>query len=385
MLKKIITTLLILMLALFQLTGCASQETSNPVSPGAENNPENKDISPKIVIDQNSAEVILPDEINRVVMTALPLPSIYALTNEPIQKIVGMHPGSKGAIENSIMGTMYPDLLSIESTFIEGTDINIEELLKLAPDLVFYWADYANQTKQLAEAGIPAIGVTTQGNGDVLLTLSSWLEIMGDVFEKTGEVKSVIQYGEKTLQEIDAKIKDIPEEERLKGLFLFHHSTQEIVVPGTGHYGDYWLEATGGKNVAKEIDVTANVNMEQIYQWNPEVIYISSFTTTLPEDLYNNSIPGQDWSKIDAVKNKRVYKEPVGVYRWYPPSGDAPLMLKWMANHQYPELFNYNMEEELKAYYKAFYDFDLSQEQIDGILDPLKETASGTAGLSKQK
>lgn len=286
---------------------------------------------PKVVVDQNGREVVLPDEINRVVMTALPFPSIYAITDEPVSKVVGMHPGSRGAIENSIMGIMYPELLDVDSGFIEGTDINIEELLKLDPDVVFYWADYANQTKQFEDAGITAIGVNTQGNGDALLTLETWLAIMGQVFQQEDKVGAVIDYGREVTAEITQVVADIPEEERPRGLFLFHHSSEEIVVPGAGHYGDYWLEGTGGINVAKEIEVTAAVNMEQIYQWNPEVIYISSFTTTVPEDLFNNTIPGQDWSQVEAVKNGRVYKEPVGVYRWYPPSGDAPLMLKWMA------------------------------------------------------
>lgn len=340
---------------------------------------------PKVVVDQNGREVVLPDEINRVVMTALPFPSIYAITDEPVSKVVGMHPGSRGAIENSIMGIMYPELLDVDSGFIEGTDINIEELLKLDPDVVFYWADYANQTKQFEDAGITAIGVNTQGNGDALLTLETWLAIMGQVFQQEDKVGAVIDYGREVTAEITQVVADIPEEERPRGLFLFHHSSEEIVVPGAGHYGDYWLEGTGGINVAKEIEVTAAVNMEQIYQWNPEVIYISSFTTTVPEDLFNNTIPGQDWSQVEAVKNGRVYKEPVGVYRWYPPSGDAPLMLKWMANHQFPHLFSYDMEAEVEAYYKRFYDFELTEDEVLWILNPLREAADGTTGLSRQR
>lgn len=133
--------------------------------------------------------------------------------------------------------------------------------------------------------------------------------------------------------------------------------------------------------MAKELKGTATVSMEQIYQWNPEVIYISSFTTTMPEDILENKIAGQDWSQIEAVKNGRVYKEPVGVYRWYPPSGDAPLMLKWMANHQYPGLFSYDMEKELKEYYQRFYRYELTDEDIEWILNPVRETASGASGF----
>lgn len=47
-------------------------------------------------------------------------------------------------------------------------------------------------------------------------------------------------------------------------------------------------------------------------------------------------LQGQDWNQLKAVKNKQVYKVPLGIYRWYPPNGDAPLVLKWMAQHNHP-------------------------------------------------
>jgi iron complex transport system substrate-binding protein len=394
---KNLKTILLLLMMTVVFVGCQEvekDETSHAQPTSLEVNQDKGEISnefsqdsasEKVIVDQMGQEVVIAGSVDQVVMSALPLPSIYALTNEPIDKIVGMHPGSKSAIENSIMGKMYPDLLGVSTGFVEGTDINIEELLKLNPSIVFYWGPYSNQTEQLNNAGIPAIGVKTQGDGDALLTLSTWLKIMGDVFDKEAQVKTVIDYGESTLDEITSEIKDIPTEERVKSMFLFKHSSEEIVVPGTGHYGNYWIEKMGGHNVARAIDVTANVNMEQVYEWNPEKIFISSFTTTTPEDLYENRIEGQDWSSVEAVRNKEVYKVPVGVYRWYPPSGDVPLMMKWMAMAQYPERFNYDMKTEIISYYHTYYQYELSDEEACGILNPVSETADGTAGFGKQK
>ena len=388
--------LLIICLMLLAVAGCGNS-VSEPVNEETTTESETetesatveeeteKEVIKKVITDQIGQEVLIPETVDHVVMSALPLPSIYALTNEPIDKIVGMHPGSKSAIENSIMGKMYPELLGVPTGFVEGTDINIEELLKLNPSIVFYWGPYNNQTEQLNGAGIPAIGVKTQGDGDALLTLSSWLTIMGDIFEKEVEVQKVIEYGQKTLDEITDRVEVLTASERVKSMFLFKHSSQEIVVPGTGHYGNYWIEKTGGINVGKAIDVTANINMEQVYEWNPDVLFISSFTTTMPEDLYENKIEGQDWSTVNAVINERVYKVPVGVYRWYPPSGDVPLMMKWMAMSQYPDLFDYQMEDEIINYYSEFYQYEVSEEVAHHILNPLAETAEGTAGFGKQK
>ncbi|WP_432407604.1 ABC transporter substrate-binding protein [Wukongibacter sp. M2B1] len=379
---------LVLCLCLFiGITGCAEKEVeqADTNSSKEDHQVDAVEVEKNVITDQNNREVIVPENMERVVMTALPLPSIYALTGASVDKIVGMHPGAKSAIENSVMAKMAPKLLEVETDFIEGTDLNIEEVLKLKPDLAFYWGSYTNQERQWNEVGIPAIAVKTQGEGDALQTLSSWLEIFGKVFHKESEVEKVIEYGEKALNDIQEETRGISEDEKTKSLILFKHSEAEITVPGKGHYGQFWIEATGGYNTAREIDVTANVSMEQIYKWNPEVIFISSFTQTMPEDLYENTIPGQDWSKVDAVKKKQVYKIPVGVYRWYPPSGDVPLMIKWMAKHQYPDVFSYiNLEDEMKRYYEEFYGYGLSTDEINTILNPTKETAQGTGGLSKQ-
>ncbi len=338
------------------------------------------------IIDQNGMKVTIPENPTRLVTTALPLPSIYALTGAPIDYLVGVHPGSTSAIENSVMSAMYPELSGIADNFIEGTDVNVEELLKLEPDVVLYWAEYLEQYEAMKNAGINAVGVKTQDNGNVLNTLESWLSIMGEIFGTTGNVDAVIEYGRKLEAEIAEKTKMIPEEARQKVLYLYNHSADDISVSGKDFYGQYWIDAVGGINVAASLTGPTSVNMEQIYEWNPDIVIITTFTETMPEDLYNNTIDGQDWSHIDAVKNRKVYKEPLGVYRWFPPSGDAPLMLMWMADTLYPEVFDYDMEDEIEDYYERFYNYDLEEEQIEGILSANPEAAKGAnfgGGTSK--
>ena len=48
--------------------------------------------------------------------------------------------------------------------------------------------------------------------------------------------------------------------------------------------------------------------MEQIYEWDPDIIYITNFSPYQPEDLINNTIEGNDWSSVKAVKEGKVYK-----------------------------------------------------------------------------
>ncbi|MCQ4725662.1 hypothetical protein NE664_03170 [Anaerotignum faecicola] len=84
-----------------------------------------------------------------------------------------MYLGSVTAIENSVMKSMYPELINVPTDFVDKMDINIEVILKLDPDVVIYLADYKNQYDVMTEAGITAVGVTTQAKGNALKTIES--------------------------------------------------------------------------------------------------------------------------------------------------------------------------------------------------------------------
>ena len=129
--------------------------------------------------------------------------------------------------------------------------------------------------------------------------------------------------------------------------------------------------------MASELTGRPEINMEQIYEWNPDMIFITNFSPVLPEDLYSNSIEGHDWSHVKAVMEGKVYKFPLGMYRWFPPASDTPLVLKWLAKTIQPEIFSYiDMDQEIKDYYKKYYDVTLTEEDLDKIYNPARE-ASG--------
>ena len=145
---------------------------------------------------------------------------------------------------------------------------------------------------------------------------------------------------------------------------------------GSDAFGQYWLESTGAINVARDLKDYPEINMEQIYKWDPEIIFITNFSPRLPEDLLNNTIEGHDWKNVTAVKNKQVFKFPLGMYRWYPPASDTPLVLKWLATKNQPELFkNTDMEKEVKDYYERFYGVNLSKDNLYRIFHPSRDAA----------
>ena len=71
-----------------------------------------------------------------------------------------------------------------------------------------------------------------------------------------------------------------------------------------------------------------------------------------------------------AVKNHKVYKVPCGLYRWAPPNAfEKPLYMKWTASIVQPEIFSdYDIRKEISDFYKDYYGYELSDEQLDSLL-----------------
>ncbi len=354
---------------LFLLAGCSDSDTSKDLEPTKES---------KLIVDELDREVTIPSKLDSVVMgSILPYFSTWYIATNSTDEITGIHPNSYNAASHSILKDISPSILDAKTNFIENGEVNIEQLMSLNPQVYFEIANQEKTINKLEESGITTVALDTNTTSlNPLDTLNRWLKLTGEITGTTDRPNEIIKEGEENQKMINETLADVGDKEKPRVMVLQYHSNGEISVAGTGMHGNRWLDATGGIDVAaKDIEGIKAVNMEQIYKWNPDIIYITNFTETQPDDLYNNTFSSQDWSQVKAVQDKKVYKMPLGIYRWYPPSGDAPLMLKWMAQHNYPDRFDYDMGEEIKDYYSRFYDYKLNDEQVQQILNPPSEAA----------
>lgn len=372
--KAMLTTLA---LAAMALAACSDKEGTTPaIETGGE---IQTTVEEKIIIDQAGTEVTIPGEVNSIVSGGiLPYFHTWYVATNSAKEIVGMHPNSYNAAENSILAKMAPEILNADTSFVKNGEMNVEELLNIKPDVYFELSTDEKSIEATRKAGINTVAIKAidAAAAEPLATFNSWLQLTGEIANTTDRADKFIEVGTAVQEEIYEKIGDLTKEQKPNALMMYQLSEQAITVGGKNFFGNQWLNATGANDVAEdEVTGRKDINMEQIYEWNPDIIYLTNFTPIQPEDLYNNTIPGQDWSSVDAVKNKQVYKIPLGIYRWFPPSGDAPLMLKWLANNNQPELFNYDINAEIKSYYKDFYDFNVTDEEVEQILHPSSDAA----------
>ena len=374
--KKMMKLLVLVMVLAMSMTAFAScgggggEESSEPAAETI------------TVTDHADRQVEVPADIQKIAVCDIyPLPSVLAVFFDSADKIVGMPEASMTAAQNGLLGQLYPEILNADTGYYDGQNVNLEELAKLEPDVVFYSASSTEIGDQLTNAGFAAVGISVnKWDYNCIETLNNWISLLSQMFPDSDKAEIVEQKSNEMYDLVQERVKDIPDEERANAFFLFQYSDTTLLTSGQQFFGQWWADAIGAKNVATELstDNSVAVNMEQVYAWNPDLIFMTNFNTYYPDDLYNNTVEGYDWSSVKAVQDKRVFKMPLGMYRSYTPGVDCPVTLLWMAKTAYPEKFeDIDVIAEAKDYYKEVFGIELSDEQAQSIFEPVQSAGGG--------
>ena len=336
------------------------------------------------ITDHADREVKVPKDIKRIAVCDIyPLPSVLAVFFDSADKIVGMPEPSMTAAKNGLLGQLYPDILKAETGYIDGTNVNMEELAKLEPDVVFYSASSAELGDQLTEAGFNAVAVSVnKWDYDCIETLNNWISLLSQMFPESDKSAAVQQKSQEIYDLVQERVKNLSDDQRKDVFFLFQYSDTTLLTSGKQFFGQWWADAIGARNVAEELtqDNSVPVSMEQVYDWDPDMIFITNFNAYYPDDLYNNTVEGYDWSPVSAVANHNVYKMPLGMYRSYTPGADCPVTLLWMAKTAYPAQFqDIDVISEAKDYYREVFGIELTDEQAKSIFEPSQSAGQGFA------
>ncbi|ALF20712.1 iron(III) dicitrate-binding protein [Fusobacterium vincentii ChDC F8] len=324
-------------------------------------------VNAKTVTDLTGKKVTIKDNPSRIAIVPIPWASLTYLVDGDSSKIIGMNPSSKEAYDISILKELAPNMKKVNTAFVDSDfNINYEELALLKPDIVIVWDFQNDAIEKLAKLKIPAVAIKY----GTLENVQEGIKLLGDILNRQEKAQKLINYHKDTNKYLASKTKKLENIKRKKILYLIN---PQLTVSSGNSVTNIMIDMAGGENVAKDITTGGSwskVTMEQIIKWNPDIIILSNFDKILPEDIYNNKFEGQDWSKINAVKNKKVFKAPIGIYRWDAPSAETPLMIKWIAKVATPEVFNdYNIRKDIKDFYLEFFNYKLTDEQLNFILN----------------
>lgn len=129
------------------------------------------------------------------------------------------------------------------------------------------------------------------------------------------------------------------------------------------------IERVGGINVVegpREKAGPINVNLAQVIAWAPDTI------VTLDRDFARSVGQSEDWRPVRAVRDRRIFLSPELPYGFIdtPPSVNRLIGLTWLVHKLYPEHATGDLREQVRAFYRLFYQVDLSDRDVDRLLAP---------------
>ncbi|MDR3599798.1 MAG: ABC transporter substrate-binding protein [Desulfosporosinus sp.] len=362
---------LILCLALMAssiLAGCGASGVTSQSPAQQPTQPTSQPNKPtRTVTLQDGSQVTVPQKAER----------IAALYGPAYEKLVVLGAEDKIVCESDFQKTNWPwsnvifkDVNKLPAIANASVSLNVEDLVPYNIDLAFNWANpkTTDAMKNIGLSVVPATG--TNAAGSIKEDLKDYAQVLGG--DAPAKAEQYAQYFDEKLKMITNVTSAIPENEKATVHFAM---AKILATSGNKTSIPALVELAGGKCVESDLNGGTNtvITKEQLISWNPDYIFLDHATTTAAapnaQSQVKELLAQADYSKLAAVKNNHVYIVPTGVFYW--DSGlQRILMVMWMAKTMYPDKFsNLNIITELQSFYSRFFNYSLTAEQAQKILD----------------
>lgn len=310
--KKVLLLLLLLTLTLIVFTGCGKKTTEENL---------------EIVEEYNDSiyPMDVEDQFGNIVTFEKKPESIVSLAPSHTEILFSL------GLEDKIVGVTdfcdYPEEAKEKEKVGSYTEINIEKIIELNPDLVVqYGPGDENITASLRDAGI-----------NILCYEPESIDAVIEVIEKLGKVTDTADQAESVVNEMNAKkeeiVNKVEDSESVKVFYEIWHDP--LMAAGPESFMDELITLAGGENIAADAEGDYfEYDIEQLIERDPEV-YLAAEDSEEKTVESIKARPG--FENISAVKNDKVYLlEPNIVSRPGPRIVEA---LEMVAKVIHPELF----------------------------------------------
>lgn len=346
------------------LTGCATQAT---VGDSDEDNVSEAERTTREITDDAGRTITIPKDINKV-YSPTPVATILIYTLAP-EKLAGWNFELWPANAKYILPELH-DLPVLGGWYGNNTG-NIEEILKVNPDVIISLVDSINETnistadKIQDQLGIPVIVVRMSP-----ISMDEAYEFIGELLGAEERAARLASYFRDTIEDIQRKAAEIPENEKIN---VYHAQGAEgLQTEPSGSEHIQTLELVGGLNAAGEVAPGESINrvsvsLEQVLDWDPDVIICWD---ELSGGAYKIITTDSRWAELQAVQKGQVYEIPSTPFEWFarPPSVNRIIGFKWLGNLLYPDVYQYDIIKEVREFYQLFYHYDLTVEEAEKLL-----------------
>ncbi len=347
--------LFIVLFTVIILSGCSQGEKINNAGADVDNDKE-----VITVTDCIGRQVKVPADVNRIAC-------LYAFTGYVTtmlgrgEDIVAIN---NGLSRDVLLNTVCPGIGDNLIPYIHRS-INIEELVKTDPDIVFIKGDTGRnkaEVEKLEKFNLPYVVIEFNN----IQEQQQAILVIGQALGEDEKAQRYNEYYQDCIERVQSRVNDISDQDKIR---LYHAVNEATRTDTRDSLSADWTKRIGVINVSvgeplRLIDGSNYASLEQILLWNPDVIIVNE--SGVADYILSNS----QWAPLNAVKEKKVYQMPIGISRWGHPGGiETPLGLLWTAKTVYPERFkDLDIRDEAQNYYRKFFNYQVSDEMLDMIL-----------------
>ncbi|KEA46058.1 hypothetical protein CR66_04645 [Campylobacter mucosalis] len=320
----------------------------------------------RLIKDQNGRDVVLPDEVNRIVV--LQHQSLNVLVQlDALSKVVGvLESWEKNLGKNYVR--LAPALKDMPTPG-DLKSINYEQILALKPDVVIV-ANYIPKEfiDKLSELKIPVVAMSFfKDNINAQNSLNPEFKNFSDEINAytNGLYEGILLLGSIANKEQNAQnlVDYVKEKQKLLKTYTdkikgaktrLYMANPDFNTYGSGKYTSIIFARAGGENVAaKDIKGYKQVGPENLISWDPDVIFVQERYPQVIDELKQNEL----LKGLKAIKNDKVYLMPEYAKAWGFPTPEAMALGEfWVLKKLYPELGkDIDLDAFVDEYYLKFY------------------------------
>ena len=290
-------------------------------------------------------------------------------------------------IKGSLLSKLFPEIDALPSIVSNGL-VDEEKLKELDADVIFFADEWAAPVAdRLYQEGFPVVinsccGEWSSAGRNTVTNTEIAANRLSREYVFVNDNETDIQHAGILLQKeyIAQCMKSLPFSEWKTVLFLGDSLRSVYSSPVV----DQIIEGSCGINVATDVEITTGypvsrsvqgnrlgpgtlssrftpVSLEEILQWNPEVIWIPWFADYTVSDVLNDPA----LSDISAVKNKNVYAFPGSLEPWYYATSAMNIGIAWGAYNLHPDRYTYDdLISFADRYYQSLYGVSFTEEEM---------------------
>lgn len=314
--------------------------------------------------DSTGRTVSLPAKITRIAISG-PLSQIYIL---PLagDMLVGVSTAYAEDAQSYLPAYIY-EKAEIGQLYGGKGEMDLEALLAAAPDVVIDIGEAKKTTADdltalTGQTGIPFIHIDA-----TVATAPEAYRILGKLLGREEKAEELAVWCENTYAMITDMMMQVDAAGARKTLlYCLGDKGVNVIAKGSFHAETINFMSDNLAVVEEVVSSGAGneVDLEQILVWKPEVIIFA------PDSCYEDIALSPQWQSVGAVAQGNFYKTPTGPYGWLssPPAVQRYLGMLWLGHLLYPEYTEYDLQEEVTAYYKLFYGCDLTDEMYQKLI-----------------